>query len=310
MRIIMTLYDYRIQTRVHSDFGYQGGYTQPSPVFSVFSGFFNALMMRMTSAYNPYVNTYSSNPFCTPLGTTGIFYNQFSMPTFSNTPYKPSLSTPTYTGGTPSYQGFNYGVGDYFVPSINRNNSAFMNNSFSLSNSYVGGYVPPATSTSTVSAASTVSSTNTTYGNKDLNFWKSLGYNEEKGKALLENAKKSKYRGARHQCVAVVREAINDTYYGGQLHYARFGKACNIGDQFLSGDSHFKKIIPDWNATKNDFPPGAIIVYRGDNGNGGYVRGDDRGHGELAYGDGSGKGLSNYDLEIKPQFIKEVWIPV
>ena len=228
--------------------------------------------------YNPFVQNYSAPQY------------QYTQTQFQQGPLQQGpLQQGQYT---PSSSLF---IGDVYMPSARRN--LYSNPGF---------IVPSAAVDKSNNAAD-----KTKYGKKDLAFWKNLGYNEEKGKTLLEKAKRSQYRGKKHECVAVVREAINDTYYNGQLHYQRFGKACNIGDEFLCHDSNFKKVIPDWNATANDFPPGAIIVYYGDNGSGnGYVRGDARGHGELAYGDGSGKGLSNYDLAIKPDKIKEVWIPV
>ena len=281
------------------------------PMYNLFGAIFNRMVGSCFGGYNQNIfanQMYSGGTYVAPLPTT--YRTQFNM-----NPYY----TPAQT---------NMGVGDYFVhQQINTPATTSYGGGLSLNNTYVGHmnfnrdysnftptYIEAKRGASSVSGASQVSGasslTNTRFGKKDLNFWRSLGYNPEKGQQLVENAKHSRYRGARHQCVAVVRESINDTYYGGQEHYTRFGKACNIGDQFLSNDSHFRKIIPDWDVSPDDFPPGAIIVYNGDNGNGGYVRGDDRGHGEIAYGDGSGKGISNYDLTIKPQHIKEVWIPV
>ena len=195
-------------------------------------------------------------------------------------------------------------IGDIYVPSADAKYSC-------------GGYFNPALGAApgagTPGAVNPAGATDATVisqgGTKDLNFWKSYGYNEEKGRQLVANARRSKYIGQKHQCGAVVRDSINMTCYG-YKKYDRFHAACNTGDEFLSRDGNFRKIIPDWNVSPADFPPGAIIIYRGDSGSGdGYVKGDDRGHIEYAAGF-SNKGVSNYELNIKPQYIKEVWIPV
>ncbi|MCR5265692.1 MAG: hypothetical protein K6E29_03755 [Cyanobacteria bacterium RUI128] len=271
---------------------------EPQPMLRPrpFSGF-----SPVGAMFGSFMNMMSTFLMVQLMNRGNVGYNQGDMPY----PYNNSVATRPYI---PMSSAPSAPIGDTFVP---RSSSYLYSSPGVVPASTAAASSSVATPTTVSTSTSVSSANNVTYGKKDLNFWKNLGYNPEKGQQLVNNAKKSKYRGKRHECVAVVREAINDTYYGGQTHYSRFGKACDIGDQFLNGDTHFKKIVPNWDVSPNDFPPGAIIIYRGDNGSGnGYVRGDNRGHGELAYGDGSGKGISNYDLKIKPQFIKEVWIPV
>lgn len=283
------------------------------------------------SSYYPSYQMYGCNPMFGMMTSLSRGISLIALATMmnkQNASYMPMMSPYNYPGYTLqpqfSYNPFvqNYAAGQYEQPQqvqFNQGPIQYTSKQYAPTSSLFIGDMYVSTSRTNlysspgyyVPSVEKKSDNKTTYGKKDLAFWKNLGYNEEKGKTLLEKAKRSQYRGKKHECVAVVREAINDTYYNGELHYKRFGNACKIGDDFLSSDSNFKKIIPDWGATAKDFPPGAIIVYYGDNGSGnGYVKGDSRGHGELAYGDGSGKGISNYDLEIKPDKIKEVWIPV
>lgn len=293
----MSLYDFR--QRTHIQFGMYDQTSYATPVFSPFNNFFNAMMMRFTSCFNPFIRQNSGiNPLLTTGGTTGIFYNQVNMPTFNNTPY-----IPTYIGTTPTYQSL--GLGDCFVPRSMSSN--FYANTSALNNSYVSGFVPA----TTVQSNSPATYTNTQYGSKDLNFWKNLGYNPERGQQMV-NYIKSETRGKNvsGQCGQVVRHAINSTYYGGAMHYEQFNKACNTGDEFLSKDGNFKKYVPTGEISAADIPPGAIIIYRGDTGDGkkGYVKNDPRGHIAVAVGDGEHDESNRY-AKIRTECIKEIWLP-
>ena len=233
------------------------------------------------------------------------------------------------------------GIGDSFVSNSSVSsetpysyiNNSFVNGSYSnrgIANSYVRrvsgqpyninrniptnytGYRTSATGTGNVSNPAYVTgTTNVQYGTKDLNFWKNLGYNPENAQKMVNNIKTEKRgKNVSGQCGKVVRHAINSTYYGGQEHYKQFHKACNTGDEFLSKDGNFRKYVPNGTISAADIPPGAIIIYRGDTGNGqkGYVKGDPRGHIAVATGDGVHDESNRY-TKIKTDCIKEIWLP-
>ena len=143
---------------------------------------------------------------------------------------------------------------------------------------------------------------------KNIQWWKNLGYNPQKGRELM-NYMRGHVTDFGGNCVGVVREAINRVYYGGSRHYARFGKACNVGRDFLSSDRHFRKVTGVNLASINpkDIPEGVIIIYGP-----GYSRKHPTcGHGEIS--NGNGRGYSDGITHIKnsgSQVIKELWIPV
>lgn len=147
---------------------------------------------------------------------------------------------------------------------------------------------------------------------KNLSWWKSLGYNEEKGKRLSKECKKwSKYAEShkiKGECVGYVRRGINDAFYGGKQHYKRFGKAWACGDQYLSGDSNFKKInITGLHFNPEDVPAGVFVLYKNYSSN-------PCGHGEVS--DGNGHGDSDYtsnrlfQCNGKRKEPYQIWIPV
>ncbi|MCM1339996.1 MAG: hypothetical protein NC191_10030 [Muribaculaceae bacterium] len=143
---------------------------------------------------------------------------------------------------------------------------------------------------------------------KNIQWWKDLGYNPQRARQLM-NYMRGHATGFKGNCVGVVRQAINKVYYGGATHYARFGKACNVGRDFLSKDKHFKKVAGVNLAKINpkDIPEGVIIIY----GPGYSRKHPECGHGEIS--NGSGRGYSDGITHIKNsgrQTIKELWIPV
>ena len=168
-----------------------------------------------------------------------------------------------------------------------------------------GGSYTPSFNTNTVNTAN-VSNNNC----KNLSWWISQGYNEEKGKQLAASGMKyckiAKQNGVKGNCVGEVRKAINEVCYNGQTHYKRFGKAYQIGDIFLSNDKNFKKIdVSGMNLSPKDIPAGVIVLYGPgySNGKGSYC-----GHGELSGGDGLGySDCVTHLLKKKPT---EIWIPV
>ncbi len=221
------------------------------------------------------------------------------------------------------------GIGDSFIsnsyvnaaPSYNYMNSSYVNSN--LADSYINrsfvsqvnasdfGATTRSNSSQGASNNNTSYVTNVQYGTKDLNFWKNLGYNPENAQKMVNNIKTEKRgKNVSGQCGQVVRHAINSTYYGGQEHYKQFHKACNTGDEFLSKDGNFRKYVPNGTISAADIPPGAIIIYRGDTGNGqkGYVKGDPRGHIAVATGDGAHDESNRY-AKIRPDCIKEIWLP-
>lgn len=139
----------------------------------------------------------------------------------------------------------------------------------------------------------------------DISWWVAQGFDVEKGKALSDwmvnrvNGLKEKFTG---NCVGIVREGINAIFYNGETHYTRFGKACNVGRDFLSSDSNFKKISPE-GISPSDIPAGAIIIY----GPGYSTKNPTCGHGEVS--NGQGRGYSDGVTRIKSN-IQEIWIPV
>lgn len=169
-------------------------------------------------------------------------------------------------------------------------------------------------------------------GIKNLQWWKDLGYNEENGLALARNVKKRSDElhaaGVKSQCAMGVRGGINDTYYNGSdvklktyydngklkakyegtQHYKGFGKAKDVGDNFLSKDMHFKKIdISGMELSADDIPAGVTVIYEDYSGN-------KCGHIEVSGGNGHGYSdftstslFRNNGKDRKP---KEIWIPV
>ena len=295
---------------------------------------------------NPYYGGFGSLSMLGRLGLFGMMQN--SMRSYSlqnylmNETYLPynnmnyiGASSYTTPYGIESY-GSNYmqpnnysykygtigGIGDSFIsssyvnaaPSFSYLDNSYANTNFSdnsLSNSYVKKVDMSQYSGATRAADSSSYVTNVQYGTKDLNFWKNLGYNPENAQKMVNNVKTEKRgKNVSGQCGQVVRHAINSTYYGGQEHYKQFHKACNTGDEVLSKDGNFRKYVPNGTISAADIPPGAIIIYRGDTGNGqkGYVKGDPRGHIAVATGDGVHDESNRY-AKIRTDCIKEIWLP-
>ena len=121
-----------------------------------------------------------------------------------------------------------------------------------------------------------------------------------------EYYKIAKRNGVNGNCVGEVRKAINDVYYGGDLHYEKFNRACNVGKEFLSKDKHFKKInVQGLKLNPKDVPAGVIVLYGPGYSNGplSYC-----GHGEFS--DGNGHGLSDCKTQLLKKEPIEIWIPI
>lgn len=164
------------------------------------------------------------------------------------------------------------------------------------------------TQITTPKAPTTATKPKTLSSTKNIQWWVNLGYNKQKGKELM-NFMRPKATGFNGNCVGVVRQAINHVYYNGAKHYTQFGKACNVGRDFLSTDSNFKKVTGVDLASINvkDIPEGVIIIY----GPGYSKKHPTCGHGEIS--DGNGKGYSDGITHIKNEgnrTIKELWVPV
>ncbi len=163
------------------------------------------------------------------------------------------------------------------------------------------------TSASSVKPVQKTPSTSSPSSVKNIKWWLDKGYNPDKGKALLDYAR-PRATGFRGECVGYVRKAINNVYYNGNTHYKQFGKACNVGRDFLTSDRHFKKItgVELANINPKDIPEGVFIIY----GPGYSKKHPTCGHGELS--DGNGRGYSDGITNIKNaghQKIQELWIP-
>lgn len=297
---------------------YYGGFGSLSMLGRL--GLFGILQnsMRGYSLQN-YIFNNSFNNYYSPVQYGGINY-AFGANT---TPYGIESYGSNYIQNNYSYQyGAIGGIGDSFIsssyvnaaPSLSYLDSSYANTNFSdnsLSNSYVKKVDMSQYSGATRAADSSSYVTNVQYGTKDLNFWKSLGYNPENAQKMVNNVKTEKRgKNVSGQCGQVVRHAINSTYYGGVEHYKQFHRACNTGDEVLSKDGNFRKYVPNGTISAADIPPGAIIIYRGDTGNGqkGYVKGDPRGHIAVATGDGVHDESNRY-ARIRTDCIKEIWLP-
>lgn len=194
---------------------------------------------------------------------------------------------------------FNYQLNNYLNTfSFNNSNNRYVAPTFSFTEK-----VQSTPKTNTEKPSGTVAA-----NPKDIQWWKNLGYNAQKGKELM-NYMSQHVTGFTGNCVGVVREAINKVYYGGNKHYKSFGKACNVGRDFLSTDKHFKKVtgIELANIDPKDIPEGVVIIY----GPGYSQKHPTCGHGEIS--NGNGKGYSDGISHIRNsgnRMIQELWIPV
>ncbi len=214
----------------------------------------------------------------------------------------------------PMFNNFNCIWNNSFTPLFNNTNYFFNQPSFNWNCD---------TFTSTISKSSTVKeTTNTTSASlsstKNIQWWIDKGYNPQKGQKLCAATKKhldsnpimsNGKRKISGECVGFVRKGINDAFYNGSEHYARFGKAYLCGEQYLSKDKNFKKLtgVDMSKINPADIPEGAVVLY-----NPGYSSGKGSycGHGEVS--NGNGKGYSDVLTNLKNsgnKTIREIWLP-
>lgn len=140
-------------------------------------------------------------------------------------------------------------------------------------------------------------------GKKDLAYWKSLGYDEIKGKQLAKDAVARcpfKWNG---QCVGYTRKTINKIY---GTNFQNAGAGYNFGHKILDSNElkgKFKCI--KINGIKpEDIPDGAILIWPKT----AFPRGKAAlyGHGAIAY---KGKPYSD-NVGCNTLKCNEIWIPV
>jgi hypothetical protein len=148
--------------------------------------------------------------------------------------------------------------------------------------------------------------TNDTYapsGKKDLAYWKSLGYDEQKGKELAKDAVARCPFVWNHQCVGYTRETINKVY---GTNFTKAGPGYNFGHHILDSKElkgKFKCI--KINGIKpEDIPDGAILIWpKTAFGKG---KAAQYGHGAISY---HGKPYSD-NVGCNTMKCNEIWIPV
>lgn len=208
----------------------------------------------------------------------------FNMPTFS----MPSFSMPEFNMPAFNMPSFNFGSNFSFnMPSFNISGT---NNSESK----------------TKSTESTSSSTQSyKIGNFNLDYWKSKGYDHDKGKALALDAAKVK-RGTPGQCVGYTRKTINRVY---GTNFTNAGRAVNFGTTILSQPQlkgKFRKATRE-EIAQGGIPDGAVVLWKG--GSPGFTKGKASycGHGGICY---QGKVYSNYIEQRHLSTYHEIWIPI
>lgn len=263
---------------------------------------FSNLFDNIYAYQKPQVQQFVMTPYFNPQLYTPLF-----QPNFLNSILNPSLNLSAYRPMQMSL----FGNKNFFQPQLNLNNDLFNQNYNIFGGNSNKNNIFTNNSHASLTSVKTTKPQNTSNNNSDvknIQWWKSLGYNPQKGKELM-NYMRGHVTGFKGNCVGVVREGINHVYYGGQEHYKRFRKACNVGKEFLSTDKNFRKVtgLNLANLDPKDIPEGVIIIY----GPGYSRKHPECGHGEVS--NGQGRGYSDGITYIKnsgKQKIQELWIPV
>ena len=140
-------------------------------------------------------------------------------------------------------------------------------------------------------------------GKKDLSYWKSLGYDEEKGAKLAKDAVARCPFVWDHNCVGYTRETINAVY---GTKFEKAGPGYNFGHHILDSKElkgKFKCIKIN-GIRSEDIPDGAILIWpKTAFGKG---KAAQYGHGAIAY---HGKPYSD-NVGCNTMKCNEIWIPV
>ena len=239
----------------------------------------------------------------TPMDTSFLNVPQLQMPTFNF-----DLST-ALSGGWNNFNTFNTFSFDLPFTMFD----TFQSTTFTQSAST---YQTSSTQTSTsVTLPSTLPEINkalNSSGTYNLNYWKKLGYNENKGISLARDAKSHATSEPNGKCATYVKKSMQRAL---NIPYKYGVDGCEVGDKILNNDKNFKLVYDssrDGNSCPfkaGDIPAGAVVVYPSR----GYSS-HRAGHVEIALGNGKGAAdfvskrlFMNWGRHKEP---KQIYIPV
>ena len=259
------------------------------------------LFTQMNTNYLDYTTTGGVN-----FGVYGnsVFGSGFSNFGFGSMPFMSAGWTNFFPSFTPSFTPdfsnmFNFDLSKSFA-----NFGSF--GSFDFSKAFSGlNFTFNPTAAVTNSNTSSTSTQTYTIGDFDLDYWKSKGYDHEKGKALALDAAKVK-RGTPGQCVGYTRKTINKVY---GTNFTNAGAAEHFGTTILSQPALKDKfrLATKEEIEKGGIPDGAVVLWKP--GSPGFTKGKSAkyGHGGICYQNAV---YSNYVETKRLGTAYQIWIPV